>query len=150
MSRRTQMILVGLIVLLVGIEIVVRITSPSRTSVQIINAGDAPIENLVVIYGGSRVGVGTLPAGENAQVGLTGSTKGSLALEFTQKGNPMSGFQIADFDPRSMRRDGLRQVLTIMPNQVMKYMDDDIDTTPLGRLGSRIGDWVSAELQLPR
>jgi hypothetical protein len=48
-----------------------------------------------------------------------------------------------------MHRDGLRQVLTIMPNQVTKYMDDDTDTTPLGRLGSKISDWVSAELQLP-
>ena len=58
----------------------------------------------------------------------------------------MSGFQIADFDPRSMRRDGQRQVLTIMPNQVMKYMDDAEYSTPLGRLGGRISDWVSAKL----
>lgn len=150
MSRRVQIILIGLIVLLVLGEIVFRFTRPSRTSVQIINAGDTPIENLVVIYAGSRVGVGTVPAGENTQVGLTGQAKGMLSLEFTQKGNPMSGLQIADFDPRSMHRDGLRQVLTIMPNQVMKYMDDDTDTTPLGRLGNRISDWVSAELEFPR
>ena len=150
MSRRTQMVLIGLIVLVVGIEIAVRITSPSRTSVQIINAGDTPIENLVVIYGGSRVAVGTVPTGEKTQVGLTGWRKGTLSLEFTQQGNPMSGFQIANFDPRAMHRDGLRQVLTITPNQVMKYMDDDSDTSPLGRLGGRISDWVSAELELPR
>ena len=109
-----------------------------------------PIENLVVSYGGSRVGVGTLPAGENTLVWLTGSKKGTLSLEFNQARNPMSGFQIADFDPRSMRRDGQRQVLTIMPNQVMKYMDDAEYSTPLSRLGGRISDWVSAELDLTR
>ena len=150
MSRRAQTVLIGLIILLVGVEIVVRIVQPSRTSVQIVNAGDTPIENLVVVYGGSRVGVGTLPAGESTQVWLTGSGKGTLSLEFTQAGNPMSGFQIADFDPRSMRRDGLKQVLTIMPNQVMKYMDDEDYSTPLGRLGGRISDWVSAELDPTR
>ena len=54
----------------------------------------------------------------------------------------MSGFQIADFDPRAMRRDGLRQVLTIMPNQVMKYMDDArlLDAAgPSGRPDQRLG-----------
>jgi hypothetical protein len=83
-------------------------------------------------------------------VSLTGSAKGTLTLSFTQAGNPMAGFQIPDFDPRAMRRDGLKQVLQVMPNQVVKYMDDEDYSTPMGRLGGRITDWISAELEIAR
>ena len=50
----------------------------------------------------------------------------------------MSGFLVPDFDPRSMRRDGLRLVLHVKPNEVVKYMDDEVSSTPLGRLRDRI------------
>lgn len=150
MSRRIRMVLIGLAVLVVGGEVLVRLMMPARTSVRIINSGTSPIENLVVVFGGSRVGVGTLPAEASTLVWLSGSKKGTLALEFTQAGNPMSGFQITDFDPRSLHRDGLKQVLDIMSNQVMKYVDDEEYPSPLGRLGGRIGDWISAELGLAR
>ncbi len=58
----------------------------------------------------------------------------------------MSGFLVPEFDPRSMRRDGLRLVLQINPNEVVKFMDDEVTSTPLGRLRDRISDWVSVEL----
>ena len=150
MSRRAQTILIALVGLVVLIELVVRFVQPSLTSLQIVNGGATPIDNLVVSYGNSRVGVGTIPAGESANVRLSGSSKGTVTLSFTQAGNPMAGFQIADFDPRAMRRDGLKQVLHVMPNQVMKYMDEETSTTPLGRLGGRITDWLSAELDITR
>ena len=68
----------------------------------------AVIENLVVSFPGSQVAVGSLAGGESAQVWLSGREKGTLSLSFTQAGNPMSGFQIPDFDPDEMRRDGLQ------------------------------------------
>jgi hypothetical protein len=32
----------------------------------------------------------------------------------------------------------------------MKHMDDEDYTTPIGRLGGRITDWISAELEPAR
>ena len=45
---------------------------------------------------------------------------------------------VDDFDPRQMRRDGLKMVLQVKPNEVKKYMEDDESSTPMGRLGDRI------------
>ena len=58
----------------------------------------------------------------------------------------MSGFLVDDFDPPSDARDGLKMVLNVRPNEVEKYMEDDESSTPLGRLGDRINEWISAEL----
>lgn len=146
MSRRAHIVLISVIVLALGIELVVWLLQGSRTSVEIANLGATAIEELVVTYGGSKVAVGHLGPGDTTRVTLSGSEKGSLSLSFTQSGNPMSGFLLPDFDPRSMRRDGLRLVLQIKPNEVVKFMDDETTSSPLGRLRERIGDYVSLEL----
>ena len=146
MSRRVKIVLISVIILVLGIEVAVRLTRNSRTGVEIANMGEAPIENLVVSFGGSQVGVGHVGAGDTTRVWLSGREKGTLSLSFTQSGNPMSGFLVPEFDPRSMRRDGLRLVLHIKPDEVMKFMEDEVTSTPLGRLRDRISDWVSAEL----
>jgi hypothetical protein len=146
LSRRTGIILASVIVLIVGAEVAVRLARNFRTGVEIANDADTPIENLVVSFGGSQVAVGKVVAGETTRVWLSGAEKGSLSLSFNQAANPMSGFLVPDFDPMSMRRDGLRLVLHIKPNEVMKFMDDEIPSSPLGRLRERIIDWVSLEL----
>jgi hypothetical protein len=146
MSRRAWIALVTLIVLLLGLEVALRLSQPAMTGVEIINGGDSMIANLVITFEGSRVGVGDLAAGQSAHVWLSGKKKGTLSLSFTQDGNPMSGFQVADFDPQMMRQDGLKQVLQIKPNEVTKYMDDEQSSSPLGRLRDRIYDWFAAEL----
>lgn len=138
--------LVSVIVLILGIEVAVRLSRNSRSGVEIANHGEAAIENLVVSFGESQVGVGHVGPGDTAHVWLSGTEKGTLSLSFTQAGNPMSGFLIPEFDPRSMRRDGLRLVLHVKPNEVVKFMDDEVSSTPLGRLRDRISDWVSLEL----
>jgi len=150
MSRRTWIILISVVALLLGIELVVRFSVSSRAGVQIVNEGGAVLENLIVSFPGSRVAVGNLPGGDSARVWLSGHGKGTLALSFTQAGNPMSGFQIPDFDPREMHRDGLRLVIHVRPNEVMKYMDDEESPAPISRLGDKISDWISSELTLPR
>ena len=90
-----------MIVLLLGIEVAVRLSRNSRSSVEIANLGETSIENLVVTFGGSQVGVGRVAAGESTHVWLSGTGKGSLSLSFTQAGNPMSGFLVPDYDPRA-------------------------------------------------
>jgi hypothetical protein len=134
----------------VGVEVAFRFSGGSKTCVQIINNGGSTIENLVVSYGGSDVVVGNLPSGESAHAWLSGNRKGTLSLSFKQAGNPMSGFQFSEFDPRSMRRDGLKLVLQIKINEVEKYMEDDESSTPMGRLGDRFRLWLADELTLQR
>jgi hypothetical protein len=146
MSPRARIVLISVIVLLLGIEVALRPSQTSRSSVEIANLGDTMLENLVVSFGGSQVGVGKVAPGDTTHVWLSGVEKGMLSLSFTQAGNPMSGFLVPDFDPRSMRRDGLRLVLHIKPNEVMKFMEDEVTSTPLGRLRDRISDWVCVEL----
>jgi len=146
MSRRAGIVLISVIVLVLGIEAAVRLCGNSRSGVEIVNLGDTMLENLVVSFGGSQVGVGEVAPGETTHVWLSGTGKGTLSLSFTQAGNPLSGFLVSEFDPRSMRRDGLRMVLRIKPNDVERYMEDELTSTPLGRLRDRISDWVAAEL----
>ncbi len=146
MSRSAGIVLISVIVLILGIEVAVRLSGNSRTGVEIANLGDTMLENLVVSFGGSRVGVGNVAPGDSAHVWLSGIEKGTLSLSFTQAGNPLSGFLVPEFDPLSMRRDGLRMVLQIKPNDVRRFMEDEVASSPLSRLRDRIGDWVSAEL----
>jgi hypothetical protein len=146
LSRRARILLISVILLALGLELAVWLLRNSRTSVEIANMGQTPIEELVVTFGGSHVGVGHLSPGDTTRVALSGREKGTLSLSFTQAGNPMSGFLLQDFDPRSMHSDGLRMVLQIKSNEVVKFMDDETATTPLGRLRERISDWVSPEL----
>ena len=150
MFNRIRIILITVIILILGIEVAVRFSSVSKTCVEIINKGDSMIENLVVSFAGSQVAVGSLPSGESTHVWLSGSQKGTLTLAFTQLGNPMSGFMVTDFDPRLMRRDGLKMVLQVKPNEVEKYMEDDESSTPVGRLGDRLRQWIAAEVALPK
>ena len=150
MSRRAKVILISLIVLVLGIELVLRLSNNARSEVEIANFGQTMLEELVVSFGGTRVAVGKVAPGESAHVWLSGPAKGSLSLAFTQVGNPMSGFMIPEFDPQSMHGDGLKMVIQIKPNEVMKYMEDEGTSTPLGRLRDRITDWLSSECSFLR
>ncbi len=147
LSRRTGIVLACVILLGLGVEVAVRLSRNYRSGVEIANHGETPIENLVVSFGGSQVGVGHVAPGDTTLVWLSGAEKGTLSLSFNQASNPMSGFLVPEFDPLSLRRDGLRLVLHVKPNEVVKFMDDEVSSSPLGRLRDRITDWVSLELQ---
>jgi hypothetical protein len=149
MSHRVRIVVIGTIVLLLGLEAGVRWGRASKTCVEIVNKGESMIENLVVSLEGSRVAVGNVAPGATAHAWLSGRGKGALTLAFRQAGNPMSGFMVDEFDPHLMRRDGLKMVLQVRPNEVQKYMEDDDTGTGSGGLTGRINDWVSAELHSP-
>jgi hypothetical protein len=149
MSHRVRIFLITAIVLILGTELAVRWSSASKTCVEIINKGDAVMEDLVVSFDGSQVAVGPVAPGGTAHAWLSGRGKGTLTLAFKQKGNPTSGFLLDEFDPRQMRRDGLKMVLRIKPNEVEKYMEDDDTPTGMGGLGGRVREWAAAELNSP-
>jgi hypothetical protein len=150
MSRRRWIVAGCVLALVVGLEVAVRIAQTGRSRVQIINAGATPIENLVVSYAGTRIRLGSLPPGATGYAYLSGQEKGTLDLAFTQAGNPLTGFQVADYDPRALGRDGLEQVLEVKSDMVTKYLDDAGSITPLSRLLDRIRDWIHGELDQAR
>jgi hypothetical protein len=150
MSRRRWILLGCVLVLVVGLEVAVWWAQSGRNRVKIINSGLTPIQNLVVSYAGTKVSLGGLEPGETGYAYLSGREKGTLDLAFTQAGNPMAGFQITDYDPRVLRRDGLEQVLDIKVNQVTKYMDDAGASSAMGRLYERLRDWVADEFDSAR
>jgi hypothetical protein len=143
MARRRWIIPVSLAaLLLLGAEVAVRqwVVAP-KTCVQITNRGDAAMEDLVVSYAGSQVAVGRLPVGQSTHVWLSAGPKGLLRLDFKQKGNALTGFQIPDFDPAQIRRDGFKLVLVVKSNEIERFMDDD----PLAdreTLEDRVRRWI--------
>lgn len=150
MSRRRWVVVVCVLALMLGLEVAVRVAQSGRSRVKIINAGATSIDNLVVSYAGTRISVGSVPAGETAYAFVSGLDKGTLELAFTQAGNPMAGFQVTDYDPRALGRDELEQVLEIKTDQVTKYLDDAGAISPLSRLLEKIRDWVLGELDQAR
>jgi hypothetical protein len=152
MTRRKWIILGALLFLLtVGAELLVRPWNSSKGRVQIDNQGDAAMDDLILSYGGSKVRVGALGTGQSANVWFTAGRKGTLALEFKQKGNPMTGFQVEDFDPAENLANGFKVVLVVKNNRVERFMDDDHpSTTPLQSLLESVGGLFDSELPSQR
>jgi hypothetical protein len=151
MTRRTWIILGVLIVLLtIGAELLVRPWNPSRGSVQVDNQGDAAMDDLILSYGGTKVRVGALGAGRSTNVWFTAVGKDTLSLEFNQKGNPMKGFQVQEFDPAENLGNGLKLILLVKNNRVERFMDDDLSTTPLKSLLESITGLFEADTRPTR
>jgi hypothetical protein len=99
------------------------------------------MDDLVVSYGGAKVALGTLKAGKSTAVWFTAADKGTLNLAFHQKGNPMEGFQVAEFDPAENLKSGLKMVLIVRANRVERFLDDDESTTALKSMKESVGSW---------
>jgi hypothetical protein len=135
MTRRNWIILGVLIVLLTtGAELLVRPWNSSKGCVQVDNQGDAAMEDLILSYGETKVRVGGLEVGGSTNVWFTVAGKDTLSLEFNQKGNPMKGFQVQDFDPADNLANGLKLVLIVKNDRIERSMDDDQSMTPLKSL----------------
>ena len=139
MTRRNWIILGVLIVLLtIGAELLVRPWNSSKGCVQVDNQGDAAMEDLILSYGETKVRVGGLGVGGSTNVWFTVAGKDTLSLEFNQKGNPMKGFQVQDFDPADNLANGLKLVLIVKNDRIERSMDDDQSTSPLKSLAESI------------
>jgi hypothetical protein len=135
MTRRKWIILGVLVVLLtIGAEFLVRPWNSSKGCVQIDNQGDAAMDDLILSYGETKIRVGGLGAGRSTNAWFTAGAKDTLSLEFNQKGNPMKGFQVQEFDPAENLANGLKLVLVVKNNRVERSMEDDHSTTPLKSL----------------
>jgi hypothetical protein len=138
---------ITLVVLAGAAEFAVQPWKTPKGCVQIVNQGDAPIEDLVLSYAGTKVVVGRVAVGQSSHAWFTGDKLGPLDLDFKQKGNPMTGFQIADFDPASNIRDGLKMVLFVKNDQIQRSVDDDDTVKARENLIERVKLWLLPELK---
>jgi hypothetical protein len=148
LNRRKWIIVAVVLVVLAGAaEFAVQPWKVPKGCVQIVNQGDAPIEDLVLSYAGTKVVMGRLGTGQSGHAWFTGDKVGPLILDFKQKGNPMSGFQIADFDPGANIRDGLKLVLFVKNDQIQRSVDDDDTVKARENLIERVKLWLFPELK---
>jgi hypothetical protein len=151
LNRRKWIIITVVVVLLAATaEIVIQAWKAPKGCVQIVNQGNASIEDLVLNYFDTKVRIGHLGAGQSTQAYFTARKLGPLTLEFKQQGNPLSGFQVADYDPASNLRDGLKLVLTIKKDQVERAVDDDDTVKARENLIDRLKYWLLPELKTAR
>jgi hypothetical protein len=126
MSRRAWIIVAALVVFLtVAGELVVRGWNATKGCVEIVNQGDAVMDDLTVSYARTKVSLGTLRPGQSIKVWFSAAGRGSLQLDFKQKGNPLKGFQVSDFSPAQNHHDGFKLVLVVKNNVVERFMEDD-------------------------
>jgi hypothetical protein len=147
--KRLKWVVIAAVLLLVAgaAEFVVHPWKTSKGCVQIVNQGDAPIEDLVVSYSGTKVNLGHLPPGQSRQAYFTVSKLGRLTLEFKQRGSPLTGFEVADYDPAVNVQDGLKLVLFIKKDQVERAVDDDDTAKARESLIERVKTWFFPELK---
>jgi hypothetical protein len=144
--------LIGAVALLaVGLEVVAWRNRETRVLVEVVNDGDALLEDLVLRFGEMRFVVGDIEVGGTGRVWVDGGRKGTVALSFSQVGNPLTGFLVDDVDTAPLSDEQLKMVIHVLPNQVTKEVaDGEGDPTPLSRLRRRIVEQVRAELSYPR
>jgi hypothetical protein len=146
MPRRRWIIALSLFaVLLVGAEITLRRWQSPKACVQVINDGDGTMEDVVIAYDGTTVPLGRLAMGTSTHIWLTAGPKGLLHIDFRQKGNPLKGFQVADFDPMQNFRDAFKLVLVVKTNEIHRFVEDDDFRKDNETLFDRIKQWMSSE-----
>jgi hypothetical protein len=143
MSQRKWTLLVGAIILVaIGTELAVRHWSSARGCVQIDNAGDGPMDDLVVSYENTKVELGQLAVGQSTKAWFTAGRRGILTLEFKQRDNPLKGFQVEDFDPVENRRTGSKLVLVVKSGRVERFVEADENSPGVDNLLDRIKEWI--------
>lgn len=120
----------------------------STGCVQIVNQGDVAIEDLVLSYSGTKVRLGRLGAGESSQAWFSAAKLGPLDLAFRQKGNPLPGFRVEDFDPATNIREGLKLVLYIKNDRVERAVDDDDTVKARENTIQKLMNWFLPEPKL--
>ncbi len=147
MSRRL-VIVVGVLVvaIAVGLECAMRYWGTSTASVMIVNEGDESMQGVSASYADTRVDLGALAAGAKSKVWFSSAGRGQLKVDFTQKGNPLKGFKVDDFDPDKHRRDATRLVLVVKGDHFERFVEEDDSVKSPPRMLDRLLDWIRDQL----
>lgn len=148
MSRGKRYLLAGcaLVLALVGGELGLRQLLAPVASVQVINAGREAIEGLRVESGQSQAGVHRIEPGESARLHIRGRGPSTLRLSYQQRGSALTNFEVPNFDPPALAREGFMLVLRVRENEYERYQDEDEPST-LSRLGSTLKRWLEDSLK---
>ena len=151
MSRpKRNLIVAGALVLLViAAEVALNLLQPPLARVQVVNEGEAAIEDLRVAYGRKEAGIARLGPGESVHLSFAGWGRRDLSLKFQQRGNALTGFEVGEFDPPELCRDGAKLVIVVKPNTFERAQEDDPALSPRGRAFEFLGQWLERALTAP-
>jgi hypothetical protein len=147
--KRNLIVAGSLLLLVVSAEVALNLFHPPLARVQIVNEGRTAIEDLQVLYGRQEAGVIRIRPGESAHLSFAGWRRRDLKLKFQQPDNALTGFEVAEFDPPALSRDGLKLVITVKPNTFERGMEDDALPSPRGRIFEVLGSWLGRVLKTP-
>jgi hypothetical protein len=144
MKSRRLLIVFGVLVvaLAIGLEVASRYWGSGAACVVIVNEGAEPMQGVVASYAGTRMSLGMLEPGERGKVWFSGAGRGALRLDFTQKGNPLSGFKLDDYDPMEHRRDATQLALVVKNGQVERFVEEDASVKSPPRMLDRLLEWI--------
>ena len=113
-----------------------------RAAVVLVNGGDSTLRNVAASYAGVVTAVGDLAPGASTVIRLENRRADDVTISFAQEGNPAPGVLIGGEELYQARRDGVRTVLTLKPNEVVRHMEEDAegDAGPIIRILRRIRD----------
>lgn len=147
-SKRT-LIVVGVVVVVVGVELGLSALKAPEGTVRIVNVGDTPINDLQLVLGDSKVMTASIPPQSTRDVRIGGREKQALNITFNQLDNPLGGFQVPDFDVAALRRDHTMLVLEIRSNEFVRSQAPDDTPSALGRLSRNVSSWFGDEQPEP-
>jgi hypothetical protein len=149
MPRRKLYVILGVLAVTVaaGLEWASWFWSAGMPCVMIVNEGDEPMQGVHVTYADTHANLGKVDPGEKSKVWFSAAGRGVLQLDFTQKGNPLAGFKVNDFDPLEHRRDGSRLVLVVNGKQVERYVEADETVKTPPKLLDRLIEYIRDELR---
>jgi hypothetical protein len=115
----------GFILSLVAIEIGVRVLGGSRATVEVVNGGSAPIEDLRIACDGREVIVDSIAVGRSAHLLVTSRGPSPLRMTFKQPHCQFSTLAIEEFDAGDLQEEGQRLVIGIGDGQTSRYCEDN-------------------------
>ena len=124
-QSRWKWVLLGVVLLLIAAEFGLKALTPPTALVRIVNRGDYPITGLVISTGTSRTGSARIEAGQSEVFRLSQWGKSPLLLKFTQFNNPLSDFELPEFEPRRLHRERSVLVLEVRGNEIVRYQEPD-------------------------
>ncbi|MDR3634425.1 MAG: hypothetical protein P4L84_11520 [Isosphaeraceae bacterium] len=135
---RWKWVLLGVVLLLVAAELALNALKSPTALVRIVNRGDYPITDLTLSTGASQAEAARIEPEQSVVFQLTGRGKNPLVLKFHQFNNPMTDFEIPEFEPRRLRREGAILVLELGTKEVVRYQEPDDSPSRWQRLGERV------------
>ena len=146
-SKKTRigLIVLAMIALLAAGEVAFEWWRGSEAVVVVENAGTAPIEDFVLTHGDSKSSIPLIAPGSSVRIFINGGGARPLAFNFRQVGNPLNSFELQEFSPAQLERDGLMLNVRILSNGEIERFGDQYNDSglPLTRHYRAFRTWLA-------